>query len=390
MTNAVGTSKGEDRTFTTHPAVTGLQTKPASSLDQEDITLNAEFDGDGIDTTYYFEYGLTDEYGSVTPEESAGVTSGPTQVSADIDQFNGYRTYHYRVIAVNSFGKTVGQDETFVAPDPLEPGIENTMTVSVTPTSATVTTELNPNHWATIYLFEWGESESYGTALPFSEPLGGLDNEQITVTEELTDLIPGTIYHFRAVAMNFKGTTEGENVVFITPDVPNVGSTFSSSVGETTAHLGGRVAARASSTTVSFQYGPTTAYGQSTAAMPIGSDFFPKEVGADIGDLTPGTVYHYRIVATNGVGTTFGPDQTFTTAGSPPGGGPGPDDDCGQMGRQAKKLSNRAKRLRRNAAKAEGKRARAMRRRAKKFSKQARTLNEEAKACRGTSGGSGQ
>ena len=41
----LGTSKGEDMTFTTHPAVTKLETKPATSLDQENITLNGRIPG---------------------------------------------------------------------------------------------------------------------------------------------------------------------------------------------------------------------------------------------------------------------------------------------------------------------------------------------------------
>jgi hypothetical protein len=385
--NSAGTSSGETLSFTTPPAVTGLLTKPASSLDQEDITLNGEFDGNGMATTYHFEYGFDTSYGNVTPDKSAGATTGPTQISADIGEFNGFRTYHYRVVAENSFGKTEGNDETFVAPDPLNPGIANTKVVSVTPTTASVATEINPNHWATIYLFEWGETSNYGTALPFSDPIGGLENESIAVTGELTGLKPGSTYHFRAVAMNFKGTTEGENVIFTTPDLPRVDTSFANAVGLTTAHLGGKVAARGSATTVSFQYGPTAGYGQSTAGVPIGSSLFPSDVGVDLTGLTPGATYHFRLVATNGIGTTLGPDQTFTTTASK-GGGSGKD--CDQLSREAEKYSKEAKRLRSSATKSKGKRASDQRHRAKQFEKKAKTAKKQAKACRSTSGGNGK
>jgi hypothetical protein len=402
MVNTVGTSKGEDQVFTTHPAVTSLVTKPATSLDQDSLTLNGEFNGDGIDTKYYFQYLTQEEFGEqggyevegqpgpATKETvltDKGVTTGPTPVSAEIEQFNGYKTYHYRVIAENSFGVSYGQDETVVAPDPLEPGIENTQAITVTPTTASVSSEVNPNHWATIYLFEWGETDNYGEELPFSEPFGGLDNENITVTSEITGLEPGSVYHFRAVAVNFKGTTNGEDVIFITPDVPRIDSSFSNSVGLTTAHLGGQVAAMSSPTSVSFEFGPTTAYGQSTPASAIGSDRFPTEVGADLANLAPGTVYHYRITATNGIGTTHGPDQTFTTQAPPP---PPPAADCTQFDRKAKKKRDEAERLRGKASSAKGKQARKLRKKAKKAEKQATSLENEAKACRSTSGGSGK
>ena len=386
--NSLGTSKGEDMTFTTHPAVTALETKPATSLDLESITLNAEFHGDGLDTKYYFEYGLTTAEENETPEEDAGVTSGATPIAFELEEFNGFRTYHYRIVAINSFGKTKGQEMTFVAPDPLKPGIEGTELVSITPTTATVSTDVNPNHWETIYLFEWGETREYGTQTSFGEPIGGLDNEPIQVGEELTGLTPGTVYHFRAVAANFRGTTNGEDVVFTTPALPRVDSTASESVGKTSAHFSGLVSAGASPTKVSFQYGTTTAYGQGTPEVAIGEELLSHKVDADVSSLTPGTTYHFRIAATNQFGTTYGPDQTFTTVAEPP--GQTPSAECDQLSRKAKKKEDQAKSKRSKAAKASGKKAKALRREAKSLSKQAAKLNQEANACRSTSGGSGK
>jgi hypothetical protein len=68
-----------------------------------------------------------------------------------------------------------------------------------------------------------------------------------------------------------------------------------------------------SPTTYRFEYGITTSYGTSTGESPIGSDQFPHGVSAAIGGLTPGVKYHYRVVATNDVGITYGPDLTFNT-----------------------------------------------------------------------------
>jgi hypothetical protein len=62
-----------------------------------------------------------------------------------------------------------------------------------------------------------------------------------------------------------------------------------------------------------FEYGTTTAYGSYTAWTPAG--FNPGAVpgSATIGGLQPGTTYHYRVVASNAAGTSYGADQTFTT-----------------------------------------------------------------------------
>jgi hypothetical protein len=392
-TNSFGTSEGDDMTFTTHPAVTGLQTKPATSLDLESITLNGEFQGDNLDTKYYFEYGLTvpaegEEYEDKTPIGDAGVTSSSTPVSFELEQFNGFRTYHYRVVAENSFGKTKGQDLTFIAPDPEKPAIDNTTTVSLTPTTATVSTDVNPNHWETIYLFEWGETLEYGTQTSFSEPIGGLDNAPIQVGEVLTGLTPGTRYHFRVVAANFRGTTNGEDVTFTTPALPRVDASGSEAVTKSSVHLTAAVSAGASPTNVSFQYGTSSAYGQSTAQVPIGEELLTRKVSADVGNLTPGTTYHFRVAATNAFGTTHGPDQTFTTVAEPPSGKS--TAGCDHLSSKAKKLKKKAKRKRSKAKSAKGKRSKALSREAKSLSKQASKLNKEAKACRSATGGSGK
>jgi hypothetical protein len=382
-TNSVGTSEGEDMTFTTLPAVSNLTTKPASSIDQDSITLNAEFQGQNLDTHYYFEYGLTTEYGSSTaeaPGDDAGSTSGPTDVSSEITEFNGYRTYHYRVIAENSFGITYGQDETFVAPEPPPPAIENTHLVSVSPTSANVSADINPNHWATIYLFEWGETDHYGDQTSFSDPFGGLNHDPILQNGELTGLKPGSVYHFRAVAVNFRGTTEGEDVIFTTPAPPRIDRTNVTGVTKTTAHFEGLVAANGAASTTTFEYGIAgVGYTARTPVAAIGSNLFSTPVSADVGGLLPGTEYQVRIAATNEIDTTYGPVQTFTTVAEPP----PPSKNCGRFGRQAKKKSNQAKRLRRNATKAHGNKARSLRKKAKRAAKQARKLSKKAKQCRG-------
>src|SRR3982074_2246722 len=62
--------------------------------------------------------------------------------------------------------------------------------------------------------------------------------------------------------------------------------------------------------------------------MPAGGTT-PVEVSAPISGLSPHTIYHYRIVASNAGGSSVGADQTFTTAGvagrtEPSGGKPAP------------------------------------------------------------------
>lgn len=67
-------------------------------------------------------------------------------------------------------------------------------------------------------------------------------------------------------------------------------------------------------TTVMFEYGTTTSYG-STSAISQGSinGDITTLVTSVISGLARSTSYHYRVVASNGEGTSYGDDQQFTT-----------------------------------------------------------------------------
>jgi hypothetical protein len=61
-----------------------------------------------------------------------------------------------------------------------------------------------------------------------------------------------------------------------------------------------------------FQYGTDTNYGSSTPPVKLGNGTVNRSAVAELNGLTQGTVYHYRLVAVNATGTSFGEDQSFT------------------------------------------------------------------------------
>jgi hypothetical protein len=83
------------------------------------------------------------------------------------------------------------------------------------------------------------------------------------------------------------------------------------------ATLAGSVSPRSQATTYHFEWGLTPAYGASTTEAAAGSGALPVAVTAAIAGLVPSTTYHFRVVATNGAGTTAGVDGAFTTAMAP-------------------------------------------------------------------------
>lgn len=85
-------------------------------------------------------------------------------------------------------------------------------------------------------------------------------------------------------------------------------------VSQTLATLNGTVNPNGTTTTYVFQYGTTTAYGNTSSTGSAGSGTTPVAAARNVGGLAPGTTYHYRIVATNTQNKkAFGLDRTFTT-----------------------------------------------------------------------------
>jgi hypothetical protein len=66
-----------------------------------------------------------------------------------------------------------------------------------------------------------------------------------------------------------------------------------------------------------FQFGPTHAYGGQTGIGSAGAGDKGVPVSVALAGLQPLTVYHYRLVAVNVAGTSFGKDRTFQTTKVP-------------------------------------------------------------------------
>ncbi len=103
--------------------------------------------------------------------------------------------------------------------------------------------------------------------------------------------------------------------VFGPPTAPVVDRELTAEVGASEAKLGALVNPGGIEATYRFEYGTTTAYGSSTPFPEgsVGEGVESRAVWASASGLAPGVTYHYRVVASNELGTVYGPDQAFTT-----------------------------------------------------------------------------
>lgn len=391
--NSNGSAKGDMQTATPH-AVYGISTEPATDLSQTEATLHGSFDPKGEDTHYFFEWGVDTSYGNKTAAEpgvDAGSTPGDYQAEFSLEGLSAFTTYHYRLVASNSKGTSHGLDVTFQTEPPLLPTVGATTVSDVSSTGATLGTEITPGFGDTVYLFEYGTTSEYEKATALSESIGS-DDSPHSVSAPLTGLTPGTTYYVRAVATNFGGTTHGSPTTFTTPSLPQIDSTFASELAATRANLGARVIPGNSPTSVHFDYGPGPRYGRSTPETAVGSDNFSHEVGASVAGLTPGITYHFRVVATNAVGTTAGADHTFVTpaAPAPPPSGGGRNSSCvaSQLAKRAHRYAAQAKRLHRRVQALRGARGNSngrlerLEQRAQEADRESKRLSAAAKRCR--------
>lgn len=82
----------------------------------------------------------------------------------------------------------------------------------------------------------------------------------------------------------------------------------------TSATLNGAVTPNLSASSTWFQWGTNSSYGNQTAAVATGSGGSVVWTNATITGLIASQPYHYRVVASNSVGVTYGADQLFGAA----------------------------------------------------------------------------
>jgi len=244
--------------------------------------------------------------------------TGNVVVSESLSSLLPNTTYHYRVVAENSLGISRGNDVPFTTESlGSAPTVSTDPADSITSTSAMLTGTVNPNGLSTQTYFQWGTSTSYGNTTPSQSIGGGTSN--VSVAAMLSSLSPSTTYHYRVVASNSAGTKNGLDATFTTLRSSGPPMVLTSSVTNVTmnsAQLNGIVNPNGSPTSVYFQWGITTSYGNVTASQSIGSDTTKINVTDSLTSLSPNTRYYCVLVATNRRGTTYGDSISFTTASS--------------------------------------------------------------------------
>ena len=284
------------------------------------ITPNGAF------TSYWFEYGLSGDFGSKTSNQIVG--SGYSAIPAP-----GYITglakntiYHFRLVGENQHGRVAGVSYTFRTtegnPPPVgsAPQVRTLSASGISRTTVNLNGDVDPNRASTRYWFEYGKSADLGNTSALTSVGDG--DERVSASISLSSLDPATTYYFRLNAQNQFGTVNGAILNFKTlgppaGSAPAVNTQNATDIGTTTARLRGTVDPNGLQTMYWFEYGTDSLLGsvltRSTDRREAGSGDNATARSIDVSNLSPNTAYYFRIVAENSLGTVRGDRQTFTT-----------------------------------------------------------------------------
>ncbi len=222
-TNVFGTAVGVDRTARTAvPAAPVATTSVSELVGSSQARLAGRVTPNGTASTVWFEWGTTTAYGSVTADQSVGAL-GESGFVAELSGLLATTEYHYRSVADNAYGQTVGADQTFTTSAASLPFATTGAAAALGTTGMTVNGDVTPGGLATTYQFEYRPVGWAGT--PTRTPLAPADAGYGTgvrgVTATTTNVNPNFAYEYRLVATNALGSHVGEFKSFtISPPAP--------------------------------------------------------------------------------------------------------------------------------------------------------------------------
>lgn len=285
----------------------------ASTQGQLTITTSSPLPAGTVGHSYNQAFNANGGTVPYTWSVSAG-TYTPGLFQSDIPTIDGTPTtagtYSFTIKVVDHANQSTTKVFSMtINPQPL-PSVQTTAASSIGVNSATLNSTVNPNGATTTIYYQYGLTTSYGSTSS-SQNIGTASG---SYGISVSSLSANTTYHFRVVASNSGGTTNGNDLTFTTlpQPVPTVQTLAAGAITANSATLNFSVNPNGASTTVYFQYGLTTSYGSTSFSLTgITSS---GSYGIGISGLSANQTYHFRAVASNSGGTTYGNDLTFSTS----------------------------------------------------------------------------
>jgi hypothetical protein len=307
-TNAAGTAYGNDLTFTTLTIPT-VTTDSVTTITQTTALSggNVTSIGGSPITARGVCWSTTDNPINTGHHTSDGTGSGA--FVSNITGLTGGTLYHVRAYATNSAGTAYGNDLSFTTLT--FPNVTTTTVTGITQSTATSGGNVISSGGCQVITRGVCWSTTASPLITNNHTTDGTGTGSFV--SSITGLTGGTLYHVRAYASNSVGTAYGNDLSFTTLTLPTVTTTPVTGISQTTATSGGNVTADGGSS--------VTARGVcwSTTTNPICTGNHTTDGSgtgtfvSNITGLVVHTFYYIRAYATNGAGTSYGAQLSFTT-----------------------------------------------------------------------------
>lgn len=313
-TNSKGTAYGEQKTFTT----TSYYAPTVSTNAPQNISFTTTTCGGKVLTDGALS--ITDKgicYGtSPSPTVSSQKTScgtGLGDFTCTLSNLRDSTVYYARAYAVNAKGIAYGEQVSWRTKGYALPTLSTIAASNITFTSATCGGSITSDGNAEITSRGICYSTKSKPTISNSKVTSGSGTG--TFTCNLTNLSDGTTYYARAYATNKKGTAYGAQISWTTKAYtrPTVSTTEAQKVSYTTATCGGNVTSDGSLSVTSrgicYSTQPNPTISNTKVASGSGTGAFT----CNLTGLSDGTTYYARAYATNGKGTAYGEQISWTT-----------------------------------------------------------------------------
>ena len=314
----------------TIPSVT---TGAASAITSTTATLAGSISTNGCTSIsgYGVKYSTTagfDPTVSGTTVASSNLSGG--NFSSDLTSLTPSTQYYYHAYATNGGGTAYGTEQTFTTSAAVPTLSANTLadfgnlctnTTSVA-NSFTITganlTAVNVTVAALAgFTYSTTSGGSYTSTLSFSMP--GSTTQQVFVKFSPTAVqsYNGNIVVGGGGASNINVAATGAGV----NTIPSVTTGAASAITTTTATLAGSITSFGCTSITGYgvKYSTTAGFDPVTTGTAVASsNLSGNNFSSDLIGLTQNTQYYYHAYATNGGGTAYGTEQTFTTQATTP------------------------------------------------------------------------
>jgi len=235
--------------------------------------------------------------------------TGTGSFTSNLTGLSANTTYYVKAYATNGAGTAYGNQVTVTTIATI-PTVTTTAISNITATTASSGGTVSSDGGATVTARGVCWATSSTPTISNNTTSNGTGTGSFTST--ITGLVANTIYNVRAYATNSAGTAYGSEVTISTYTMAVVNTSIVTAITSTTATCGGTITSGLAMVTAngvcwSTSQNPTTANSKTTNST--GNASFTSSITG----LTAGTTYYVRAYATNGGGTAYGTQVTFTT-----------------------------------------------------------------------------